>query len=165
MGDPDYQGPGTATVNVDGAAKAGAKTGTPVPFVYSNANGGNKKVKFSFDPSFIGEQVNASIQALPNDVVRYSYVHTVFNYGADADNVFIYPSMGVPKFSSVIGAGHCSPDSAKLDASCANANNFNGGKSVAVNDQKYRFPYWVGDGDTTKGADAVAAKYTNCAQI
>jgi len=181
--DPDYQGPGTATVNVDGAAKAGAKTGTPVPFVYSNANGGNKKVKFSFDPSFIGEQVNASIQALPNDVVRYSYVHTVFNYGADADNVFIYPSMGVPKFSSVIGAaktlqagtvggdiifpngaGHCSPDSAKLDASCANANNFNGGKSVAVNDQKYRFPYWVGDGDTTKGADAVAAKYTNCAQ-
>merc|ERR1712224_809002 len=61
-------------------------------------------VTFSFDPSFIGEQVNASIQALPNDVVRYSYVHTVFNYGADADNVFIYPSMGVPKFKTELGA-------------------------------------------------------------
>merc|ERR1712098_933441 len=62
------------------------------------------------------------------------------------------------------GAGHCSPDSKDLDASCANANNFNDGKSVAVNDQQYRFPYWVGDDDATKGADAVAAKYTNCAK-
>merc|ERR1712193_238578 len=67
------------------------------------ANSGNGRITFSFHPSFIGEQVNASIQALPNDVVRNSYVHTVFNYGKDPDNVFIYPSMGVPKFKTKLG--------------------------------------------------------------
>merc|ERR1719359_288140 len=91
--------------------------------------------------------------------------------------------MGVPKFKTVIGAaktleagtvggdiifptgaGHCSPDSAELDASCANAGKFNDGKSVAVNDAKYRFPYWVSSKDKTKGIDAVAAAYTNCAK-
>merc|ERR1711881_373744 len=125
--DPDFQGRGVATVNVDGGAKVGTKTGTAVPAVYGQANAGNKKKTFSFHPSFIGEQVNASIQALPNDVVRHSYVHTVFNYGKDPDNVFIYPSMGVPKFGTVLktktlqagtvggkivyanGAGICSP--------------------------------------------------------
>merc|ERR1712037_759736 len=93
--DPDFQGKDVATVNVDGKAKVGAgasaKTGTKVSAVYAQKNG-NNRVKFSFHPSFIGEQVNASIQALPNDVVRYSYVHTVFNNGDDPDNVLIYPS-------------------------------------------------------------------------
>merc|ERR1711920_22483 len=126
--DPDFQGPAVATVNVDGGVKAGSVTGTAVSAVYAQKNA-NGRVKFSFHPSFIGEQVNASIQALPNDVVRYAYVHTVFNYGADADQVFIYPSMGVPKFGTTLkaktlqvgtvggnggkivyatGAGHCS---------------------------------------------------------
>merc|ERR1711970_789289 len=128
--DPDFQGDGVATVNVDGKVKAGAKTGTKVSAVYGQKNG-KGVVKFSFHPSFIGKQVNASIQALPNDVVRYSYVHTVFNYGKDADQVFIYPSMGVPAFKTKLavaktlqagtvagnivyatGAGVCSPDSA-----------------------------------------------------
>merc|ERR1711981_1421785 len=121
--DPDFQGPAIAAVSVDGELKVGATAkGTTVPAVYAMENTGNKKIKFSFDPSFIGEQVNASIQALPNGVVRHSYVHTVFNYGADPDNVFIYPSMGVPKFKTALtgktlattgiyknGAGHCSP--------------------------------------------------------
>merc|ERR1712032_779647 len=148
--DPDFQGADTAVVNVDGGLKVGAVVkGTTVPAVYAQKNS-EKTVKFSFHQSFIGEQVNASIQALPNDVVRYSYVHTVFNYGADADNVFIYPSMGVPKFKTELaatgtlnaggkyptGSGHCSPDSDILDitvSKCANTQNFNKGKSEAVN--------------------------------
>merc|ERR1712037_542491 len=108
-------------------------TGTSVADVYKLKAGGRNS--FSFHPSFIGEQVNASIQALPNDVVRYSYVHTVFNYGTDADNVFVYPSMGVPKFKTELGAtktlkadtpsatvayalgsAHCSADSDILDS-------------------------------------------------
>merc|ERR1712222_277968 len=181
--DPDFQGEGVATVNVDGKVKAGAKTGTKVSAVYAQKNG-NNRVKFSFHPSFIGEQVNASIQALPNDVVRYSYVHTVFNNGDDPDNVLIYPSMGVPKFKTkltgkdlkvgtvastnspyITGAGYCSPDSSFLGSSeCANVGNFNGGKSLAVNDHKYRFPYFISPDDATKGPDALAAAYTNCAK-
>lgn len=139
---------------------------------------------FSFESSFIGEQVNASIQALPNDVVRHAYVHTVFNYQANQDKVFIYPSMGVPAFATEFatgtesfadltnpaGAAHCSPDEEDQDANtkCANNQNFNKGKSLAVNDPKFRFPYWVAAGDTTASGDATnpdarALAYTNCA--
>jgi len=180
--DPDFQGKDTPVVNVDGNAKAGTKTGTSVPAVYALKNAVNKIRTFSFHPSFIGEQVNASIQALPNDVVRYSYVHTVYNYAKDPDNVFIYPSMGVPKFKTKLtaktlqagtvagkivyatGAGVCSPDSDDLNAAdCSNAGNFNKGKSVAVNDQKYRFPYFISPDDTTEGDVKLAEAYTNCA--
>jgi len=173
--DPEYEGAAAGIVNVDGDGKGGASIAT----VYSAANTGNSIKTFSFDPSFIGEQVNASIQALPNDVVRNSYVHTVFNYGKDADEVFIYPSMGVPKFKTVFtttatgtmasgnvfvtGSGECSPDSPSA-TNCANVGNFNNGKSVAVNDQEYRFPYWLSDKDTTTGIDSIAAGYTNCAK-
>merc|ERR1712151_1271165 len=88
--DPDYQGGNVQTVNVDGELKvAGAAKGLSVDKVYDAKSSANGKVQFSFHKSFIGEQVNASIQALPNDVVRHSYVHTVFNYGKDADKVFI----------------------------------------------------------------------------
>jgi hypothetical protein len=184
--DPDFQGAKTPVVNVDGGLKGTPATnkGTAVPAVYAQKNG-KGVVKFSFDPSFIGEQVNASIQALPNDVVRYSYVHTVFNYGADADNVFVYPSMGVPKFKTELGAtktlkadtpsatvayalgsAHCSADSDILDSTsskCANTKNFWKGKSYAVNNHKYRFPYFISPEDgTTKGIDALAKAYTNC---
>merc|ERR1712032_1316814 len=177
--DPDFQGPGVKTVNVDGLLKKASATGTSVADVYKLKAGGRNS--FSFHPSFIGEQVNASIQALPNDVVRYSYVHTVFNYGADPDNVFIYPSMGVPKFKGKLdkktlkvgkvagkivyanGAGICSPDSDKLPAAdCSNANNFNEGKSVAVNDQRYRFPYFIAPDNVVEGPAPLAKAYTNC---
>merc|ERR1712187_481586 len=160
--DPDFRNDDAAIVNVDGN---NAK-GTAIADVYKlkAGSGANAKVQFSFEPSFIGEQVNASIQALPNDVVRYSYVHTVFNYAKDQDQVFIYPSMGVPKFKSDLasktlasgtvagdviyptGSGVCSPDSSFLTATsaeCSNIGNFNDGKSPAVNDNKYRFPYFL----------------------
>jgi len=184
--DPDFQGDTVAAVSVDGELKVGATAkGTTVPAVYAQANTGNSKIKFSFHKSFIGEQVNASIQALPNDVVRHSYVHTVYNYGKDPDNVFIYPSMGVPKFKTKLGdvsktlkvgpvtgdvayatgSGYCSPDAAFLGSSeCANVGKFNKGKSLAVNDHKYRFPYFMSPDDPTTGADNIAHAYTNCAK-
>jgi len=183
--DPDYRGDAEDTISVDGALTG--NKGTALKDLYKIANGGNGRITFSFKQSFIGEQVNASIQALPNDVVRYSYVHTVYNYGADADEVFIYPSMGVPKFKSKLagtktlqagdvagnivyatGSGVCSPDSDFLKSSsseCANIGAFSNGKSLAVNDVKYRFPYFIGPDDSaTAGTDALAAKYTNCAK-
>jgi len=182
--DPDYQGAKVAVVNVDGELTKG----TAITHVYTDAHTitvdgkSKKKVKFSYDPSFIAEQVNASIQALPNDVVRNAYVHTVFNYGKDPDQVFIYPSMGIPKFATELkgktlqagghyanGAGHCSPHYSFLaDSKCANVGNFADGKSVAVNDVKYRFPYFIGpnnkiSGDANGGAD-LAADYSYCAK-
>merc|ERR1712210_332360 len=90
--------------------------------------------------------------------------------------------MGVPKFKTELaatgtlnaggkyptGSGHCSPDSDILDitvSKCANTQNFNKGKSEAVNDKKYRFPYFMSSADaTTKGIDNLAAAYTNCAK-
>merc|ERR1711988_625808 len=176
--DPDYQGDDKVIVNVDGN---NAK-GTAITSVYAAADA-TGRIAFSFEPSFIGEQVNASIQALPNDVVRYSYVHTVFNYGKD--QVLIFPSMGVPMFKTklnaknlkigatasakspyITGAGVCSPHYSFLKAGepCNNVGNFANGKSAAVNDQKYRFPYFISQDDETDGPDALAAAYTNCAK-
>jgi len=170
--DPDFQGAEVPVVNVDGGLEDADENveGTAVSAVYAGL--------FSFDASFIGEQVNASIQALPNDVVRHSYVHTVYHYtgiaAADLDQIFIYPSMGVPLFGTQLnaatldathatGAGVCSPDSdTLLPANCANAGNFNAGKSLAVNDHRYRFPYFVDIGNADVGA-ALATSYTNCA--
>jgi len=180
--DPDFRNEGAAIVNVDGN---NAK-GSPITDVYKlkAGSGSSSKVKFSFEDSFIGEQVNASIQALPNDIVRYSYVHTVFNYGKDPDQVFIYPSMGVPKFKTKLtaktlavgkagtgkiaydtGSGYCSPDSSFLTSSgseCSNIGFFSDGKSPAVNDNKYRFPYFVATDSTVEGPTALAEKYSNC---
>jgi len=176
--DPDFQGADQPVVSVDGELKTGSgggavSRGLAVESVYAQANSGNGIIQFSFDPSFIGEQVNASIQALPNDVVRHSYVHTVYSY-ADTDNIFIYPSMGVPKFGTnhptdsfsdagyTTGAGLCSPDSDDLDPlDCANRNLFNKGKSLAVNDHRYRFPYFVSPENDESGAELVKS-YTNC---
>jgi len=180
--DPDFNGADQPVVSVDGGLSTGAGTGADptvargqaISAVYADVNTVNGKHKFSFHPSFIGEQVNASIQALPNDVVRHSYVHTVFNYDADRDNIFIYPSMGVPKFGTKLnlqnfaangyttGAGLCSPDSVDLDPDdCANAGAFSEGASAAVNDHRYRFPYFIDPEYAGVGADA-AKDYTNC---
>jgi len=176
--DPDFQGDDAAVVNVDGAVIKGtgasAVKGFAVKDVYKKTTSGGSVAKnmFSFHSSFIGEQVNASIQALPNDVIRHSYVHTVFNYGADQDQVLVYPSMGVPLFKTLgsansldkypTGAGVCSPYHKFLGADCSNVKNFAQGKSLAVNDNKYRFPYFVSPDYNTKGADAMAKDYTNC---
>jgi len=187
--DPDYAGAATPTISVDGGLAANGAGGTAITELYKaktsvpDGNGGTKDRDIvSFHQSFIGEQVNASIQALPNDVVRHSYVHTVFNYGKDPDNVYVYPSMGVPKFDSELskdggkslavgdkyatGSAYCSVDYETQQASgsseCANIGFFANGKSVAVNDVRYRFPYFMEDTDATKGKDALAKAYTNC---
>jgi len=168
--DPDYQGQAVKTVSVDGGLKAGGKAdGTGIKTVYAAKT-------FSFHQSFIGEQVNASIHALPNDLVRYAYVHTVYNYAPDQDEVFIYPSMGVPKFKTKLtsknlkvgatyptGAGVCTSDSPST-VDCSNVGNFNAGKSVAVNDVKYRFPFFISTTDATVGPNALAVAYTGCKQ-
>lgn len=168
--DPDYQGQDVKTVSVDGGLKVGGSAeGTGIKTVYAAK-------KFSFHQSFIGEQVNASIHALPNDLVRYAYVHTVYNYAPDQDEVFIYPSMGVPKFKTKLnaktlqvgvtyaqGAGVCSADT-PATADCSNTGNFNAGRSLAVNDVKYRFPFFIATTDTTQGPNALAVAYTKCAQ-
>merc|ERR1711981_1255803 len=184
--DPDYAGGNTPVINVDGSVAGGVGIATLYGTVTGSAP--DERDIISFQKSFIGEQVNASIQALPNDVVRHSYVHTVFNYGADPDQVFIHPSMGVPKFKTELadngksleageagtgnvaydtGSGVCSPDYADLTAAnipCANVGLFANGKSIAVNDVRYRFPYFMASNDATLGADELAAAYTNCAK-
>merc|ERR1739847_238781 len=91
-----------------------------------------------FKPLWVPKRGTSS---LPNKVLRYSYVHTVFNYGKDPDQVFIYPSMGVPKFKTKLtgktlavgkaggkiaydtGSGYCSPDSSFLTSSGSECSN------------------------------------------
>jgi len=129
--------------------------------------------KFSFDRSFISEQVNASIQALPADTVRHAYVHTAYNE-MSGKNVMVYPSMAVPDFSTIadgksfedfdtkFGSAACSADDGGA-AGCANKGKFKNGQSIAVNDINYRFPYWIAEGSTSdQGAAAAAKAYTNC---
>jgi hypothetical protein len=63
------------------------------------------------------------------------------------------------------GSGVCSPDSSFLTTSgsdCANIGLFNDGKSKAVNDVKYRFPYFLTTDSTVEGPTALAKDYTNC---
>merc|ERR1711970_778195 len=65
-----------------------------------------------------------------------------------------------------VSSAECSADHATLKAApastCANIGLFAVGKSVAVNDVRYRFPYFMDPTDATKGADALAKAYTNC---
>jgi hypothetical protein len=104
-----------------------------------------------FDSSFIGEQVNASIQALPNDVVRTSYVWTALGDTGSAFS-FLYPSFSVPD------VGGASADSTTdCQTTQCGTNSFDDGPSKFVNDEAYRFPFW-GNYD-----ESSVASYLNCA--
>jgi hypothetical protein len=101
---------------------------------YTDAN-------FTYDDSFIAEQVNASIAALPTDAMRDAYVwvtHVPGTSAADDDNYLIYPSYGVPA-SGTTEVDECSSP----EAGCSFADAFSTGASLAVNDAEYRFPYFV----------------------
>lgn len=114
---------------------------------------------FTFHESFIAEQVNKSVQALPADFGRDSYVwvtHAVYH----TDNYLVYPSYGVP---STDGAGNAVATQADAcsnpAADCNNKDSFSQGASIAVNDAKFRFPYFNNFEDTTAFS---SAEYTNC---
>lgn len=115
---------------------------------------------FSFDDSFIAEQVNASFAALPNDVGRDAYVWVTHAptkaSGSEDDDYLIYPSNGVqtPDAATAI-VDACS----SAEAGCTYQEAFSSGASLAVNDPEYRFPYFVDP--TTAGM--LANDITNCA--
>jgi len=100
-----------------------------------------------FEDSFIGEQVNASIQALPNDIVRNSYVWVALN---DATTPFLYPSFSVPDTPIAASPADC-------QTSICGTNDFSAGPSLFVNDEAYRFPFWAAYDDST------LSSYLNCA--
>jgi len=164
--DPAYAGADAKTVDVLGTA---GSAGATIASVYAAKTSDNVRT-FSFHPSFLGEQVNASIQALPADTVRHAYVHTVFNEKTGKE-VLVYPSMGVPDFTKYasktftevdpLGSAVCSADSPS-GATCVNIGSFSNGRSIAVNDVKYRFPYFVADSSTIKTAATTAKEYTHC---
>lgn len=112
---------------------------------------------FTYDSSFIAEQVNASIAALPNDVARDAYVWVTHVPGFDdavGTDYLIYPSNGVPD-GPITEVDECS----SAEAACAHQAAFSGGASVAVNDPAYRFPYFVSLDNTD---DLHAWQVTNC---
>merc|ERR1712146_396471 len=78
---------GAAAVDVLGTT--GSK-GSTIASVYAAKTSDNVRT-FSFHSSFLGEQVNASIQALPADTVRHAYVHTVFNEISGKELLSIHP--------------------------------------------------------------------------
>jgi len=99
-----------------------------------------------FDASNIAEQVNASIQALPNDVVRNSYVWFADNT-AQTD-ALIYPSFSTPDGSEDV-------KTCQVDDGCTGYK-ANEGPSLSVNNVAYRFPIWTDD--TTTALES----YMNC---
>merc|ERR1711937_1086306 len=144
--DPDYQGDAAAIVNVDGSNSKG----TDIKDVYKAKASTNGKVQFSFHPSFIGEQVNPSM-GVPAFKTKLTAKTLAVGTGAKIP----YPT----------GSGVCSPDSSFLTSSgseCINIGNFANGKSPAVNDIKYRFPYFLATDASTEGPHALAKAYTNC---
>jgi len=114
---------------------------------------------FTFDSSFIAEQVNASIQALPNDVGRGSYVWVTHVPKHSNKNYMIYPSFGVPNVPFT-QADQCSASNATvISPNCNNEAAFSTGASLAVNDAEFRFPYFkeLGLDDALNSKDI-----TNC---
>jgi len=106
----------------------------------------------SFEPTYIAEQVNASIQALPNDVIRDSFVWAVQHDGTKLLHAYPYPNTALTSFKNTdleTAAGAVNSDKKKNTA---------GGKSLYVNDQKYRMPLWKAN-----TAGAIATAY-NCAK-
>jgi len=110
---------------------------------------------FTFDSSFIAEQVNASIQALPNDVGRGSYVWVAHVPHTAVGNYMIYPSYGVP----VVPTQDPDQCSASGAANCNHEAAFSAGASLAVNDAEFRFPYFR---DLGAGNDLQANDIANC---
>jgi hypothetical protein len=113
---------------------------------------------FTFDSSFIAEQVNASFAALPNDVGRNIYVwvaHVPADHTTTSDYL-VYPSYGVPDGGAATQADVCSSS----EAACDHAAAFSEGASLAVNDPSYRFPYFV---DFALTAALDATDLTTCA--
>lgn len=102
------------------------------------ATGYYADASFTFHSSFIAEQVNASIQALPNDVGRGSYVWVTHVPKHSNKNYMIYPSFGVPTapFTQV---DQCSEEGS---TDCNHETAFSTGASLAVNDAEFRFPYF-----------------------
>merc|ERR1712048_28865 len=57
------------------------------------------------------------------------------------------------------------PDASFLTSSgstCANIGLFSDGRSKAVNDNRYRFPYFIATDSTIEGTDPLAEAYSNC---
>jgi len=99
-----------------------------------------------FLESNIAEQVNASVQALPNDFVRNSYVWFADNTGVNSG--LIYPAYSTPD------SGSDDPLDCQT-AFCGTLSSRNG-PSAFVNDVSYRFPLWTDTGDNAFDA------YSNC---
>lgn len=128
--------------------------------------------------NFIAEQVNASLQALPNDIIRNSKVWVVRNEQSIGNDLsFVYPARSVPDFTfgtfplyvpnddARIGFPKCALDNS---AGCA-PYSFDNGPSIFVNDRTHRFPFWVKRGyyntlskGKQKDSASVAAAILNC---
>jgi hypothetical protein len=117
---------------------------------------------FSFHDSFISEQVNASIQALPNNAIRHAYTHTVWNH-PQIQASMIYPSEGVPDGAGVGYKAQMCSGTGELPDECLHAGKFNGGKSVAVDDPMFRFGFYVAsDADDADSGAERHAEILNC---
>jgi len=111
----------------------------------------------SFGQDFLAEQVNASLQALPNSIIRDSYVWVVSANTSKPHIIYPYAILPASKAATYytamstnagikVPSGHPGPAL---------------GKSKYVNDAKYRFPFWAAH--KTKGNSATIADALNCA--
>jgi hypothetical protein len=104
----------------------------------------------SFNKNYIAEQVNASLQALPNDVIRESYVWAVQHDGSKLTHAYPYPDNSITKFNNSDLESSLATSTTDKSKSTAT------GKSPYTNDAKYRMPFWGNN-------DATIAKAFNCA--
>lgn len=133
--------------------------------LYSNAN-------------FVAEQVNASLHALPNDLVRNSKVWVVRNEQAIGNDLsFVYPAYSVPNFKFKTFPTYVPNDATqpgfpqcqKQNTGGCSPYTFAEGPSSFVNDRTHRFPFWVKRGyyntltnGQKKDEASVAASILNC---
>jgi len=122
-----------------------------VPDYMNPAARSTNKNSESFDPSYLAEQVNASLQALPDSVVRDSYVWTAKVKAAN-EVTHLYPFVGLAKGGDYKRSG-------MVKAAQGTTGGAAQGKSYYVNDARYRFPFWTANDE--KKSDAQIA--LNCA--
>jgi hypothetical protein len=90
----------------------------------------------TYNPTYMAEQVNESIKALPTSVGRDAYVWTVQVNSTSIVHAYPYPDLTNTNFTQAGMEATAGLPNAQDSVSTGN------GKSKYVNGQKYRFPLW-----------------------
>lgn len=125
-----------------------------------------------FEDSFVGEQLNNSLNTLPSSAARGSLVWVAANTAHNAlaaKAPFLYPASNAPDFDALGAAATtqsatvCNLASEYQNNMCNSAIDFSVGPTEFINTPKFRFPIFFTDTDIVAHSFADAARrYLNC---